>query len=111
MSQQSTTSHGLPGAKRAGRRPGYIKAVILAAVSLGQFMIQMDLTVVNVALPAIGRHLHGPTSGLQWVIDGYSGHRCRHGLTRKFPHRTSEPRDEQSSLSRDRSDTGSCWVA
>ncbi len=72
MSQQSTTSHGLPGANRAGHRPGHIKAVILAAVSLGQFMIQMDLTVVNVALPAIGHHLHGLTSGLQWVIDGYS---------------------------------------
>jgi EmrB/QacA subfamily drug resistance transporter len=48
------------------------KALILTAVSLGQFMIQMDLTIVNVALPSIGRDLHGSVSGLQWVIDGYS---------------------------------------
>jgi DHA2 family methylenomycin A resistance protein-like MFS transporter len=48
------------------------RALILAAVSLGQFMIQMDLTIVNVALPDIGRDLHGSVSGLQWVIDGYS---------------------------------------
>jgi DHA2 family methylenomycin A resistance protein-like MFS transporter len=33
------------------------KAWVLLAVSLGQFLIQLDLTIVNVALPAIGRDL------------------------------------------------------
>jgi EmrB/QacA subfamily drug resistance transporter len=47
-------------------------ALILVAATLGQFMIQMDLTIVNVALPDIGRSLGGSTAGLQWVIDGYS---------------------------------------
>ncbi|MDA8393526.1 MAG: MFS transporter [Actinomycetota bacterium] len=46
--------------------------LILAAMSLGQFMVQMDLTIVNVALPSIGRDLRGSVAGLQWVIDGYS---------------------------------------
>ncbi len=51
-------------------QPG--KLWVLLAVSLGQFLIQLDLTIVNVALPAIGRDLGTPVSGLQWVVDGYS---------------------------------------
>jgi DHA2 family methylenomycin A resistance protein-like MFS transporter len=35
-------------------------------------MIQLDATIVNVALPAIGRDLGGSFSGLQWVIDSYA---------------------------------------
>ena len=59
--------------KQAGAatsQPG--KAWVLLAVSLGQFLIQLDLTIVNVALPAIGRDLGTSVSGLQWVVDGYS---------------------------------------
>ena len=54
----------------AASRPG--KAWVLLAVSLGQFLIQLDLTIVNVALPAIGRDLGTSVSGLQWVVDGYN---------------------------------------
>lgn len=43
----------------------------LTAVCMGQFMLQLDTTIVNVALPSIARSLHASTSGLQWVIDGY----------------------------------------
>ncbi len=32
----------------------------------------MDVTIVNVALPAIARDLHAAISGLQWSIDGYT---------------------------------------
>lgn len=53
---------------RTGSRPG----AVLLAVSLGQFLIQLDLTVVNVALPAIGTDLATSVSGLQWVVDGYN---------------------------------------
>jgi MFS transporter, DHA2 family, methylenomycin A resistance protein len=45
---------------------------VLAAALLGFFMISLDATVVNVALPAIGRSLRGATSGLQWAVDGYT---------------------------------------
>ena len=48
------------------------KAWVLAAVTLGQFLIQLDLTVVNVALPSIGRDLGTSVPGLQWVVDGYN---------------------------------------
>lgn len=36
------------------------------------FIASMDATVVNVALPSIGRELHSTISGLQWTIDGYT---------------------------------------
>jgi DHA2 family methylenomycin A resistance protein-like MFS transporter len=47
------------------------QALVLTAVCMGQFMLQLDTTIVNVALPSIARSLHAPTSGLQWVVDGY----------------------------------------
>src|ERR1700744_5845278 len=36
------------------------------------FIVGLDATIVNVALPSIGRELHSPVSGLQWTIDAYS---------------------------------------
>jgi EmrB/QacA subfamily drug resistance transporter len=44
----------------------------LAAVSFGLFMIMLDNTVVNVALPAIQRDLEADLSSLQWVVTGYA---------------------------------------
>jgi EmrB/QacA subfamily drug resistance transporter len=44
----------------------------LAAVSFGLFMIMLDNTVVNVALPAIQRDLGVSISGLEWVVTGYA---------------------------------------
>ena len=44
----------------------------LLAVCLGFFVIQLDATIVNVALPAIQRDVGGSLAGLQWVIDGYT---------------------------------------
>jgi len=36
------------------------------------FMVVVDLTIVNVALPTIGRKLHFPESDLQWVVTAYA---------------------------------------
>jgi EmrB/QacA subfamily drug resistance transporter len=44
----------------------------LAAVSFGLFMIMLDNTVVNVALPAIQSDLGAELSGLQWIVAGYA---------------------------------------
>jgi EmrB/QacA subfamily drug resistance transporter len=44
----------------------------LAAVSFGLFMIMLDNTVVNVALPAIRDDLGADLSELQWVVTGYA---------------------------------------
>ncbi len=35
-------------------------------------MVILDATIVNVALPALGRELGGGVSGLQWVVDAYT---------------------------------------
>jgi EmrB/QacA subfamily drug resistance transporter len=44
----------------------------LAAVSVGLFIIMLDNTVVNVALPAIQRDLEATLPELQWVVTGYA---------------------------------------
>ncbi len=44
----------------------------LAAVSVGLFMIMLDNTVVNVALPSIRHSLGMSLSGLEWVVAGYA---------------------------------------
>src|SRR4051794_24505568 len=44
----------------------------LGAVSVGLFMIMLDNTVVNVALPAMRSSLHMTLSGLEWVVAGYA---------------------------------------
>jgi EmrB/QacA subfamily drug resistance transporter len=44
----------------------------LTAVSVGIFMLLLDLTIVNVALPDIQRDLDASLSDLQWVIDAYA---------------------------------------
>lgn len=44
----------------------------LVASLLGFFVITIDVTAVNVALPAVGETLHGGMVGLQWVVDSYT---------------------------------------
>ncbi|HUY70613.1 MAG TPA: MFS transporter [Gaiellaceae bacterium] len=44
----------------------------LTAVAFGLFMIMLDNTVVNVALPSMQRSLHLKVSELEWVVAGYA---------------------------------------
>jgi EmrB/QacA subfamily drug resistance transporter len=44
----------------------------LAAVCAATFMLLVDVTIVQVALPTIQRHLHSSFSDLEWVIDAYA---------------------------------------
>ena len=44
----------------------------LAAVCVATFMLLIDITIVNVALPDIAKALHSTFSDLQWVIDAYA---------------------------------------
>jgi EmrB/QacA subfamily drug resistance transporter len=48
------------------------KWLTLAAVSFGLFMIMLDNTIVNVALPSIQGALHLKISELEWVVTGYA---------------------------------------
>ena len=44
----------------------------LAAVAFGLFMIMLDNTIVNVALPSIERDLHMSISSLEWIVTAYA---------------------------------------
>src|SRR5690348_1686676 len=44
----------------------------LTAVCTGVFMLLLDITIVNVALPDIERAFHASLTDLQWVIDAYA---------------------------------------
>jgi EmrB/QacA subfamily drug resistance transporter len=44
----------------------------LVAVSLGTFMLLLDITIVNVALPDIQRALNSSFADLQWIVDAYA---------------------------------------
>jgi EmrB/QacA subfamily drug resistance transporter len=44
----------------------------LVLISVATFMLLLDITVVNVALPDIQRDLNASLSSLQWVVDAYS---------------------------------------
>lgn len=45
---------------------------VLLALCLSVLLVSVDNTIVNVALPTIGRELAASTSDLQWVVDGYT---------------------------------------
>ena len=51
--------------------PRYPQWVVLAVACVAQFMVVLDVSIVNVALPSIGRDLHYSSTGLQWVVNAY----------------------------------------
>jgi EmrB/QacA subfamily drug resistance transporter len=61
---QNPAAPGLPGSER---RPWLLMVVL----SVAQFMVILDATVVNVALPSIARSLSFAAGGLQWVVTAY----------------------------------------
>jgi EmrB/QacA subfamily drug resistance transporter len=48
------------------------KALILMSLLLAAFVINLDTTIVNVALPTLVRQLHASNSQLQWVVDAFN---------------------------------------
>jgi EmrB/QacA subfamily drug resistance transporter len=46
--------------------------LVLGVCSMSLLIVGLDVTIVNVALPAIHRELHSSIDGLQWVIDAYT---------------------------------------
>jgi MFS family permease len=55
-----------------GERTEYGKPYILLLCCLGQFMVVLDVSVVNVALPAIRADLGFDLGSLQWVVNAYT---------------------------------------
>jgi EmrB/QacA subfamily drug resistance transporter len=52
--------------------PEAAKGLILFALCLAALIINVDVTIVNVALPSLVRELGATTTNLQWVIDAYT---------------------------------------
>ena len=68
--------HG-PPAERPGSRPAGLRQLArrrwkaFALLVVTYFITIVDFTIVNVALPTIGRELRFPESGLQWLVTAY----------------------------------------
>ena len=60
-----------PGGERTAVS-GASRWLVLAVTAAAQFMVILDVSVVNVALPAIKDDLHFSQEGLQWVITAYA---------------------------------------
>ncbi len=48
------------------------RLLVLAICCMSLLIVGLDNTIVNVALPSIGRELRAPVSGLQWTVDAYT---------------------------------------
>ena len=48
------------------------KWLVLAVLCLSVFLVVVDNTIVNVALPSLSQQLHASNSALQWIVDAYS---------------------------------------
>jgi EmrB/QacA subfamily drug resistance transporter len=64
-------SSASPAPGHSAAEPTVHENLILALVCVAQFMVVLDVSIVNVALPAIGRSLDYSTTGLQWVVNAY----------------------------------------
>jgi MFS family permease len=66
----TTTTNSLVQERAAGAARGrWLMLIVLLA---GQFMALLDVTIVNVAMPTIGRTLHATGAELQLVVAGYT---------------------------------------
>src|SRR3974390_1025769 len=63
-----------PRAATAEPRNGRVGAtwVVVAIVCVGQFMVVLDVSVVNLAIPSIQRELGFGESSLQWIVNAYT---------------------------------------
>jgi EmrB/QacA subfamily drug resistance transporter len=63
----------VPERGRAARPPQARYAAVFAVVTAGIAVVNLDLFIVNVALPSIGRSFHGTDlASLSWVLNGYA---------------------------------------
>src|SRR3954447_2009067 len=68
MSDNGARTSGIASAQ-GSRAPAW---VVLTLVCLGQFMVVLDISIVNVALPSIQEDLGFSDAGLQWVVNAYT---------------------------------------
>ena len=52
--------------------PGVRPWAVLSVLCLAVLVVNIDMTILNVALPTLVRKLHATSSGLQWIVDAYA---------------------------------------
>src|SRR5262249_58002793 len=67
MNDGTATAEGPTSARKAGRR----EWLGLAAIALPCMLYSMDLTVIDLALPSLGRALKPTSAELLWIVDIY----------------------------------------
>jgi MFS family permease len=61
-----------PTAKTPTATPPRRQPLQLALILVAAFMVVLDFSIVNVALPSIERELHMPADAVQWIVTGYA---------------------------------------
>ncbi|HEU5388102.1 MAG TPA: MFS transporter [Streptosporangiaceae bacterium] len=61
-----------PAAHSASAAPPRRQPLQLALILVAAFMVVLDFSIVNVALPSIERELHMPADAVQWIVTGYA---------------------------------------
>src|SRR6202161_3655656 len=67
----SVPGQATPGQQSGADREHSRDGLVLAIACVAQFMVVLDVSIVTVALPSIGRDLRYTPSGLQWVVNAY----------------------------------------
>ena len=60
------------GDQAAGAQRAHGAALAMIVICAAQFVLQLDFSIVNVALPTIQRELDMPAAQLQWIVTGYA---------------------------------------
>ena len=65
-------THEIPVPHRSERSPGSSRWLALAVLCVSILMVNLDNTVLNVALPTLVRDLNATSTQLQWILDAYA---------------------------------------
>jgi len=65
-------AHQDSGARGLRAEQGFANSLTLAAMSLGYVVVQLDVTIVNVAINSIGSSVGGSLADLQWIVNAYT---------------------------------------
>src|SRR5690242_11335883 len=69
---EATEAPGATAAHSAPAAPPRRQPLQLALILVAAFMVVLDFSIVNVALPSIERELHMPADLVQWIVTGYA---------------------------------------
>ncbi|MGY5048988.1 MFS transporter [Streptomyces sp. 900105755] len=72
FAESSAGEDGARSSPGTAPEPGQRSWAPLLAVCAGYFMVILDVTAINVAVPVIGRELAASLTGIQWITDGYT---------------------------------------